>query len=166
MPSSIKSTQFIPTYTFIYTYCFNKHLLRYTTETLWEKRTETCERRGEILFSTDISFSANVECHFHSNFVLLNILLWPFLKRGRENLPSPGTLIFINVSRLDVLTCFMVSHVKLLHFPKNMLFIFCLKYILLVLCNIVYNPIRDINNIILIFYYILVQILGTNIFYK
>lgn len=40
----------------IYTYCFNKYLLRYTTETLWEKKTETWEKKRLILYSTDISF--------------------------------------------------------------------------------------------------------------
>lgn len=51
-------------------------------------------------------------------------------------------------------------------FSKEYALYFLLKVHIIVLCNIVYNPIRDINNIILIFYYILVQILGTNIFYK
>lgn len=139
--SFILSIQFLV----IYTYCFNKHLLRYRTETLWEKRIETREKGGEMLFSTDISFYAKVECHYHSNFVLLHTLLWPFLNRGWENLPSPGTLIFTIVSTLDILTCFMVSWFKLFYFSKNILFTFCLKYVLIVPYNILYNYTRDIK---------------------
>lgn len=123
----MKSTQFIPTYTFIYTYCFNKHLLRYTTETLREKRTETCERRGEILFSTDISFSANVECHFHSNFVLLNILLWPFLKRGREKSTKSWDTHFYKCLRIRCFNMFYGKSCQTIAFSKEYALYFLLK---------------------------------------
>lgn len=60
------------------------------------ERREKHWKSGKVLFSTDISFYAKVECLYHNNHVLLPSLLWPFLNRGRENLPSCGKLIFIN----------------------------------------------------------------------
>lgn len=124
LPSTIKSAQFL----LVYTYCFNKNVSRFTTEILWEKRTETWEKSG-ALFSIDVSFYAKVECLYHNDYMLLHTLLWPFPNRGRENLPSPGKLIFIKVSRLDILAYFMVSWFKLVFFKDYTTYFLLKEYI-------------------------------------
>ena len=88
--------------------------------------------------AADISLCVKMEYHYHNNFVLLHTLLWPFLNKGRENLPSHRKLIFINVSILDILAYFMVSSFKLLYFQRIYYLFFCFK------CNTVHNYTRDI----------------------
>lgn len=117
-----------PQFLLVYTYCFNKNVSRFTTEILWEKRTETWEKSG-ALFSIDVSFYAKVECLYHNDYMLLHTLLWPFPNRGRENLPSPGKLIFIKVSRLDILAYFMVSWFKLVFFKDYTTYFLLKEYI-------------------------------------
>lgn len=109
---------------------------------VWEKKMLTWEKRGEVVYSTDI-FYVKVECHYHNHFLLFHTVLWPFLNRGSKNLRSPRKLIFISVSRLDVLQYFMVSWFKLLCLSKNIL-LFLLEINIIYMCHTVYNYTRDI----------------------